>query len=214
MSDLFREVDEEIRHERYMRLWKRYGPWAIGAAVALVLVVAGYQGWQAYTRDRAMSAAADYAAALDKAEAGNSQAAIKALGPLAESGPEGYRLVAKFRRAELQAESGNTAAAVATWDSIAADGDTPEPYGSLATLFAVMHRMGDGDPAALREELAGIASGDNPFRTTALELQAVLAARAGDRGKAVELYKQIADSANVPPQQRQRATQMIAQLEG
>ena len=214
MSDLFREVDEEIRHERYMRLWKRYGPWLIGAALALVLVIAGYQGWQAYTRDKAMSAASDYAAAVDKAEAGNRAAAIQALGQLSESAPRGYRLVATFRRAELQAAAGDTQAAVATWQSIATDNETPEPYGTLAKLFAVMHRMDGGDAGALRKELQPIADGDNPFRTTALELQAVLAARDGERERAVELYKQIADGADVPRQQRQRATRMIAQLEG
>jgi hypothetical protein len=214
VSDLFREVDEEIRHERYMRLWKRYGPWLIGTAVALVLVVAGYQGWQAYTRDQAMSAAADYAAAVDKAEAGNRAAAIAALGDLSESAPRGYRLVAAFRRAELQAAAGDTQAAIATWQRIATDSKAPKPYGTLAKLFAVMHRMDDGDPGALRKELQPLADGDSPFRTTALELQAVLAARDGERERALELYKQIADGANLPPQQRQRATQMIAQLEG
>ena len=37
MSDIFREVDEEIRHERYKRLWDRFGPYLI--AVALLIVV-------------------------------------------------------------------------------------------------------------------------------------------------------------------------------
>lgn len=214
MSDLFREVDEEIRHERYRELWKRYGPWLIGAALALVLVVAGYQAWQAYSRDQATTAAAQYAAALDKAEAGNQQAAVQALGDLAESGPRGYSLVAEFRRAALQVEMGNTDAAVATWQAIANNAETPEPYGKLARIFAVMHRMDSGDPSALSESLAPIAESDTPFRHTARELQAVLAAQAGEREKAVELFKQIADGANVPPQQRQRATQMIARLEG
>jgi len=41
VSDVFREVDEELRRDRLMALWKRFGPYLIGAAVALVLVVAG-----------------------------------------------------------------------------------------------------------------------------------------------------------------------------
>lgn len=214
MSDLFREVDEEIRHERYKELWQRYGLWVVGAALALVLLVGAYQGWQAYSRSQAEAAAANYAAALDKVEAGERAAAIQALGELADSAPQGYRLVARFQRAQLQAEAGDRAAAVATWQAIADSGDTPAPYDSLARLFAVMHRMNSGDPAALRSALAPVANGDTPFRHTALELQAVLAAKAGDRDKAVELYKRIADGAEVPRQQRQRATQMIAQLEG
>ena len=45
MSDIFREVDEDIRHERFKRLWDRFGPWVIGVAVLIVLITAGYRGW-------------------------------------------------------------------------------------------------------------------------------------------------------------------------
>ena len=31
MSDIFREVDEDIRHERYRRLWDRYGSYVLKA---------------------------------------------------------------------------------------------------------------------------------------------------------------------------------------
>jgi hypothetical protein len=214
VSDIFREVDEEIRHERYAQLWKRYGIWVIGAALALVLGVAGYQGWQAYQRHEAQNASDRFAAAMTQAEQGNTEAAMTALGELAESGGGGYGLLAAFRRAELQVQAGDTAAAVATWNSLATNADTPEPYASMARLFAVMHRMDEGDPAKLDSQLAGIAEGDSPFRSTALELRAILAEKQGDRARAISLYKQIADGADVPPQQRQRATQMLSQLEG
>jgi hypothetical protein len=214
VSDIFREVDEEIRHERYKELWRRYGLMVIGAAVALVLAVAGYQGWQAYSRGQALSASDAYASALDTLEAGNRGAALESLGQLAGSGPDGYALLAKLQRARLLAEDGDTRAAVGIWTSVANDAATPEPYGTLARLFAVMHQLDTGDPGALSTSLDDIADSDSPFRPTALELQAVLAAKQGDTARAVDLYKQIADGANVPPRQRQRATQMLAQLEG
>lgn len=214
MSDIFREVDEEIRHERYMKLWKRYGPWVVAVVLALVLAVAGYQGWQAYKRSQAIAASKTYAAAVDKIEAGNSAAALKQLDQLADSGSIGYRILARFRRADVQVANGDKAAAVQTWTGLADSAQVPEPYGSLARLFAVMHQMDGGDPEALSRQLDNIVQADTAFRPTALELQAVLAVRAGDREKAVDLYKQIADGANVPQRQRQRATQMLSQIEG
>ena len=36
MSDILREVDEELRRERYQKLWERYGIYVVGAALALV----------------------------------------------------------------------------------------------------------------------------------------------------------------------------------
>ena len=42
MSDIFREVEEDVRRERFQKLWKAYGSYAIAA---LVLLFAGIGGW-------------------------------------------------------------------------------------------------------------------------------------------------------------------------
>ena len=39
MSDIFREVDEDLRHEQYKKLWDRFGIYVIGLAVLIVLGV-------------------------------------------------------------------------------------------------------------------------------------------------------------------------------
>ncbi|RDD62489.1 tetratricopeptide repeat protein [Ferruginivarius sediminum] len=213
MSDIFREVDEEIRKEHYEALWKKYGSWLIAAAVALVLAVAGYQGWTAWQRDQAMQASQEYAAAVAKA-GDDPAAALQALGGLAKPGSDGYGLLAAFRQAALQAEEGNVDSAVATWEKIAASDAPPKPFRTLATLFTVMHRIDTGDPGALSERLEPIAQSNDPFRSTALELQGLLAQKQGDEARAIELYKQVADGADVPPAQRRRVTQLLAVLEG
>ena len=45
VSDIFHEVDEEVRREQLKKLWDRYGNYAVAAAVLLVLAVAA---WRAY----------------------------------------------------------------------------------------------------------------------------------------------------------------------
>ena len=42
---IFREVDEELRGDRLRSFWKRFGPWVIGGAVAIVVLVALNEGW-------------------------------------------------------------------------------------------------------------------------------------------------------------------------
>ena len=39
MSDIFHEVDEEVRREQLQKLWARYGNYAIAAAVLVVTAV-------------------------------------------------------------------------------------------------------------------------------------------------------------------------------
>jgi len=213
VTDIFREVDEEIRKERYEALWKKYGPYVIGLAVVIVLSVAGYQAWTAYQRDQALEDSNAFAAANQQFYDGEHGAAVESLAKLADPDAGGYGLLAAFRRADILAIDGKEAAAIEIWQRIAEQ--APQEYfRTLAELFVVMHRFDEADPAELDSRLAAIAESDSPFRTTALELQALLAVKQGDEARAAELYKEIADGANIPPQQRQRATELLARLEG
>ena len=52
MGDIFQEVEEEVRRDRYSKLWKDYGGYIIAAAVALVLGTTASVGWREYTAQR------------------------------------------------------------------------------------------------------------------------------------------------------------------
>ena len=43
MSDIFREIEEDLQRDRYKKLWEKYGNLVIAAAVVLVLGTAGWQ---------------------------------------------------------------------------------------------------------------------------------------------------------------------------
>ena len=64
MSDIFREVDEDIRNERFKRLWDRFGPYVIGVAVLIVVVTAGYRGWQYWQNSQAAATGDRFVAAI------------------------------------------------------------------------------------------------------------------------------------------------------
>ena len=109
MSDIFREVDEEIRQENYAKLWKRYGSYAIGFAVLLVAAVAGYQIWQNYDLERRTELSDRYAAVTGQVLEDQDSAAQAALSEIADPSDAGYGTLAAFARAQLLAEAGNTA---------------------------------------------------------------------------------------------------------
>ena len=119
MADIFREIDEELRQERAERLWRRYGKYAIGGAVAVVVAIAAYTGWQEYRTDRQLEAGAKFAAAKALAEegkTGDAEALFAALG--AESGTA-YGVLARFHAAALRASSGDRAGAALAFRQLA-----------------------------------------------------------------------------------------------
>ena len=212
MADIFDEIEEDLRKERAKKLWDRYGWIVLVAAGAVVLGVAGWRGWQWYQNREAAAAAGRYLAAAAVADRGDATAAIEAFASLSADGPAGYRMLARLREAGAKAKLGQTGEAVALYGAPAADPSAPPLYRDLATLFAVLHQADTGDPRALADRLAPLAAAGAPFRHSAMELQAVLAERRGDRAEARRLLQALAEDRAAPEGVRRRAGQMLAAL--
>ncbi len=212
MADIFKEVDEDLRRENLTKLWKKHGREVIGLAVAVVLGVAGVQGWRAYDLDRRGKLSDRYASALELAADGDTSAGLNALIDLSEADGGGYAGLAALEEARLRVASGDIGGAIAVWDRIAAESGLGEGFRGAATLLSVLHQIDTGDPGVLRGRLEPLAAAGAPFRATARELLALLALGEGDRAGARELYTKIADDREAPSGLRQRATQMLAAL--
>jgi hypothetical protein len=209
---LLKEIDEELRHERLAKLWQRFGNWIIGAAVAVVAVVAGHQGWKSYQASQREQAFVRYAAAARLAAENNSAAAEKAFAELAASAPAGYAMLARFREAALAAKQGDAARAASLYRRLAADGGLDPSYRELALLLAAFAVADSAEPAALRAEIAGLAAADSPWRHVVREFSALLTLRAGDRDAAREEFRRLAEDAAAPAALKARAAEIVAAL--
>ncbi len=212
MTDIFREVDEELRQEQAKKLWQRYGRYVIAAAVVLVVGVGGYQAWQAWDLQHRTELSERYAAALDLVGTGDTAAADQALTEIVGEGG-GYGTLAAFTQARLRAEAGDSTGAAELWDRIAESEGEGSALRQIAILLSVMHRMEQDDPAELEARLAPLTEVGQAFRPSALELSAAIALRQGDKARAREIYAGIVDDLAAPPGLRARAAQMLQALE-
>jgi hypothetical protein len=214
VADIFQEVDEELRRDKAADWWKRNSLYVYAVAAAVVIGVAGYQGWRTYDLKLRGERAEAYAAAMQQLESGEEARARDALAALSDPAASGYPLLAALTRARLAAEAGDTGTAVRLWQEIARDSNAGEAVRQVAALYAVMHRMEGGDPAALRGELRPLAAPEAPYRYTALELLAALALRQGDSAGARTHLEQITDDPAAPAGSRSRAAELLASLAG
>ena len=95
MSDIFNEVDEEVRREQLKKLWERYGNLIIAAAFLVVAGVAAWRGYEYWQARKAAEAGAVYESALKLSDEGKHSEAEEALGKLANSGHIGLPAVSK-----------------------------------------------------------------------------------------------------------------------
>lgn len=213
MADIFKEVEEDLRREKFERLWQRYGRWVIALAVLVVVGTAGSVAWQRYQQHREAQLAEQYgtAIALTDPTTGDLAKADAALANIADAGG-GYGALASLERAAVKAKAGDTDGAAKIYDAMVADSGTPSALRDLARLLKVMRLVDSGDPAALASDLAPLMAPENPWRFTATELTAVLALKSGDQKHATELFTQLADDQAAPSSLRARAAEMAAAL--
>ena len=48
MSDVFQEVDEELREEKYKSIWRKFRYYVIGGLILFILVIAANAFWKDY----------------------------------------------------------------------------------------------------------------------------------------------------------------------
>jgi hypothetical protein len=197
---LFREVDEDLRHEQITRLWKQYGSTVITAAILVVAVVAGYQGWQAY--EQALTKAAT--APEDGAEA---------LAQVAAQAQDGTATLALLNRAALLAQAGKTAEALSTYQQVMNSSGTDRVLRDMATLRYALLGMDNGVATG---ELWGLvqplASPGQPLTYSAMQIQALLSMKDGKMEDARTTLQAMVDSAECPPGLRTRATSLLAEI--
>ena len=211
MSDIFREIDEELRRDNLLKLWTRYRRHIV-SLVALVLVAAGgIVAWRDHQLSERRAQSMRYSAALSIVREGKDAEAAKVFAEIAKEGG-GYATLAAFEEAELQAKSGDRKGAAAAYDRIASTGGVAPVFRELATLLSAMQAMPDGDPHSVIDRLAPLTSPGNPWRSTALELTAAARLKAGDKSGALEVYKTLADDLAAPQGMRTRAAEIVAAL--
>jgi hypothetical protein len=213
---VFREIDEELRHENYAKLWKRYGKYIIALALGLIAGVAGYQAWRTYDINTRTALGERFAIALNLGEGKDTQAAVDAFSGLSADASGGYAMLARFQEAALLAKNSRRAASVAAYRQLANDGGIDVIYRDLALLLGITHEInspaGITTAAELRSRLAPLTADDNPWRHSALEITALLEKRAGNRSLARELFTRLGSDAMTPRGIRSRANEMLVTL--
>jgi hypothetical protein len=211
VSDIFREIDEELRRDNLLALWSRYGRYVIGIVVLALLVAGGIAAWRAHEGAERQAQSARFASALALARAGKTGDAAMVFATIAKEGG-GYAQLAAFEQADLLAKSGDHVKAAAAYQRIADDGRISPTFRGLANLLAAMQAGPNADPRTTIARLAPLAADDNPWRPTALELTAAAQLKLRDNKAALATYRRLADDLAAPRDLRARAAEMAAAL--
>ena len=213
-EQFIREVDEELRRAQMKAIWDRFAPLIIGVCILVVLLTAGYRGWLWWQGRQAAQEGDRFMAALEAIEGGEREEGVAALQAIAAEGGGGYPVLAQLRLAGVQAGAGESADAIATYDSVAADDDAPQSMRDVAQIRAALLALdaGDLEGAASRAERLNVAG--NPWRHAAREILGTAAYQSGELEEGRDAFLAIQQDAETPPDLWLRAGMMVQLIDG
>ena len=203
MTDIFQEVDEEVRREQFQKLWERYQAYVIAAAILVVLAVAGWRAYDWWETKKSAEAGSAFEQAITLSTQGKHAEAEAAFSKIATDTTTTYRTLSLVRAAAELAQT-DPKAAVAAYDKIAANSSISSEMRDLAGLRAGALLMDSGTFSEARQRLEPLAAADHTFKHTARELLALAAWRAGDTTAAKHWIETIDTDPGTPPDERNR----------
>jgi len=214
VADIFREVDEDIRKERYEKLWKRYRWWLLGITLALIIAVAAYVIIKEQNDARHIDEGRQFAAALGELEAGRLKSSADKFLALADSTDSGYLALARLRAADVLVQASDITGAIALYDELARDSRADLLYRELAILLAAEQLLDRAGPEEVMQRLALLVSGDGPWRSLASEITGIAQIRAGRNDAARAIFTELSADARAPNGVRSRAQEILTSLSG
>jgi hypothetical protein len=208
-DSFIREVNEELRSDQMKSAWHRFGRYVIAAAVLIVLGTAAKVAYEYWDENQSSGTGDQFLAAMKLADENKSDEALAALAKLEKDGHGAYPVLARMRAATVQAQKGDTAAAVAAFEAIGKDQAVPEAVRDAARIRAGWLLIDNGtyeQVSAAVEELAIPASA---FRHSAREALGLAAYKAGNMAQARQWFQAIADDAASPRNVANRAQMML-----
>jgi len=209
VSDIFSEIDEDLRRERLRKLWEKYGIVVVALAILIVAGIGGWRAYEAWQAGRAAEAGDAYERALLLEQEGKPEEAKAAFSKLTEEGTANYRRLARFREAAVLAAS-DRKAAVAIYDEVAADNAAGQTLRDAANLRAGMLLADEAPLDQLTARLQPLTADGRAFRHSARLVLALAAWRAEDIAAARRWAEAIVADPLAPQNTRGQAEMLMA----
>lgn len=210
MSDVFREVDEELRQEQLKNLWNKYGLYIVGAAAFFAIAVMANTLWDAYISSKQAKLSDQFISAQELLNQGEDlDGAKQALDTLANKTTDGYHVLSKFALADTMVRENDIDGAVALYDELSKSNQLSKEFRDLSRIKAGILLMGTASEAEMHGRMSDLILPENPWQHSARELIAFSMFKNGNLEGAMKEYLSLSSDASAPANLRTRADEMV-----
>lgn len=212
MSDIFQEVDEELREEKYKSIWHRYKYYLIGGIILFILVIAANAFWKDYSLKEINDRSKKFFAAIETAQDDKSNA-IKLLEDFAntEVDSEYNVLIARFTEAAIRRSDKDFNGALVIYEELA-NNNISNFYSDYAKLSSVEMLFALNNKKEARLILEDLVSNASDLKFIAMEYLGYLEINDGNISKARTIFKNLVDEAGVSVNMKNRSREVLSIL--
>lgn len=179
MTDLFDEVEEQLRSDRYKQFVGKALPWMLGIATAVLVAFLGYWAYDSYRNSQIAKASETYSAGIDAFAAGDRAKAAQLWTQVSRSDAKAYKALALMHLGAAALEARKPAEAVKLFDEAAEA--APDPMvGDAARLKSAFALLDTASLKDLEGRLKPLMEEGRPYRVQAREALAFAKLNAGD----------------------------------
>lgn len=192
MSELLREIEEDIRRERLQKLWQSFGKTMVRISIAVVIGTIVAVAWQHHKQGVATEKTATLLKSVNQQRVGDIKGALATLDEVIAAGASPYAGLALLQKARLEAQEKNPQGEADAYKKLAAAGpEYGEAFVSLARLAS---------PEASTETVKS-----DPFYFSQSELEAWERMKSGKTQETADSWMNVRDDAEAPRSLRARA---------
>ena len=211
MSEEFiKEVDEDIKEEKRVKLWKKLIPYVISFSLTIILFTSGFVFWKNYTINSNQTLGDDFTAAVDLAKEDDTDAALLALDRIVDEGSDGYATIAKMKKASLLIDKGLSDEGLSIYLDLERNA-VDQSFRDIATILYVLNSMDKIAPETLLKKIEPLEN-SKVWQSSALELKAFIFLKNNNKKLAKETFQSILNLKTSPSSLSTRARNMVEYL--
>ena len=213
MSDVFQEVDEELREEKYKSIWRKFRYYLIGGLILFILGIAVNAFWKDYNLKEINERSERFFTAIEMAQEDkvNAIALLEEFANQEEKNSEYNALIARFTEAAIRRSEKDFNGALVIYQSLEENNVSNfyEDYAKLSSVEMLIALNNKKDAKLILDDLI---SNTSDLKYIAMEYMGYLEIDEGNFSKAQTIFTNIADDALSSVNMKNRSREVLSIL--
>ena len=213
MSDVFQEVDEELREEKYKSIWRKYKYYVIGGVILFVLGIAANAFWKDYSLKEINDRSERFFTALEIAQEDkvNTITLLEEFASKEEKNAKYNVLIARFSEAAIRRSEKDFNGALAIYENLA-NNNISDFYADYAKLSSVEMLIALNNKKEARLILDNLINNSSDLKYIAMEYLGYIEIDEGNFSKARTIFINITEEASSSVNMKNRSREVLSIL--